>query len=329
MTPSLPLDRDELAGAIVIPPEFSQSIVNIGVDSAAGKASMPAQIELIRNSAVGAFIHDAATTVGDTVVPQVSATVNQQLVTQLEAANVALSPQTARAVGAPVVQVTTDHVAIGNRSGVGLTPFFAAVSVTLVGFAVASISHFLVGVAIGDTSIGPWTRRRVTRRVVLSHRRRWIVETTIIVVSLLAASFATVFMIVGVLQADVDSSWLLVTAFAAGGLLAVGLFTHAAITALGRAGELVALAILFVFGLATAGGVFPTEAMPPFFATLSGWLPLRATTDSLRSLFFFDGRAAGRFGDLRLLGLYIIGSLLVGGAAAFALDRLRPPEPAE
>ena len=84
-------------------------------------------------------------------------------------------------------------------------------------------------------------------------------------------------------------------------------------------------------GLAKAGvpaalGVYPVEALPPFFRFLSSWHPMHYLTDGMRSLAFYDGRAAAGLGTaVRVLALWWVLALLVGMATAWAIGRRGAP----
>lgn len=100
------------------------------------------------------------------------------------------------------------------------------------------------------------------------------------------------------------------------GVLALAWLTLAVITGFGELGLLVAVLATTIFGVPSARGVYPVEAMPAFFRAL-GFLPMRWIVDGARASFYFDGRgAAGLQGSIIVLSFYIVGSLACGVAIA-------------
>ncbi|MET8430830.1 hypothetical protein [Nocardia sp. NPDC004860] len=60
----------------------------------------------------------------------------------------------------------------------------------------------------------------------------------------------------------------------------------------GSVGVLVNLVLFVILGMPSAGGTIPAEATPRFFGRSADFEPLRQVYLAVRSLMFFDGRAA-------------------------------------
>lgn len=96
------------------------------------------------------------------------------------------------------------------------------------------------------------------------------------------------------------------------------------LTAFDEAGLIPAVLFTTIFGVPSAGGVYPFEMLPGFFRFLAAWLPLRYMTDGTRSLQFFDGRTeVGLGAALGVLGAYVVIATVLGGATAVLIDRVR------
>src|SRR5699024_10355396 len=105
------------------------------------------------------------------------------------------------------------------------------------------------------------------------------------------------------------------------GAVALSQLTLAMITGFGQVGLLVAVLATTIFGVPTARGAYPAEALPGFFEAL-GFLPMRWIVDGARAAFYFDGRgSAGLTGSLVVLGLYAIGAVAVGVLLARISER--------
>jgi uncharacterized phage infection (PIP) family protein YhgE len=106
------------------------------------------------------------------------------------------------------------------------------------------------------------------------------------------------------------------------GVLAAGWLTLLCVTAFGVLGEVLVILLTTIFGVPSARGVYPAEALPGFFRFLGTFLPLRYLTDAVRAVFFFDGNDdAGLRRGVVVLWVWALGSLLIGGLVAGAISR--------
>ncbi|QKW10289.1 DUF3533 domain-containing protein [Streptomyces sp. NA04227] len=74
--------------------------------------------------------------------------------------------------------------------------------------------------------------------------------------------------------------------------------------AAGEAGIAVAVLLIVVLGLPSAGGMFPHPLLPGFWRTVGPLLPPGAGLEGVRSVVYFDGNGAG--GTLRVLGAWVV-----------------------
>jgi ABC-type polysaccharide/polyol phosphate export permease len=130
-------------------------------------------------------------------------------------------------------------------------------------------------------------------------------------------------MALGVLDAQADAA-MTIAWLCAAGVATIGWFTLFCVTAFGVLGEVLVVLVTTIFGVPSARGVYPAEALPSVFVELGKFLPMRYLTDGLRSAFYFDARAgAGLSSSLVALATWAVVSLVCGLAAAEVVARRR------
>lgn len=162
---------------------------------------------------------------------------------------------------------------------------------TLAGFIGASLIDVGVNHLAGrlDLEVLGITLRRP--HVELSRSALWATKFGLALVVAVLAGLLQTWMAVGILGMDTSSAWR-PALFAMLGVGATALLTLFFLTALGEAGLIPGVLFTTIFGVPSAGGVYPLEILPGFFRLLSAWLPLRYMTDGTRALLVFDGRLA-------------------------------------
>jgi YhgE/Pip-like protein len=312
------LSNDHLIGVIVLPPTLSKDVGAIG--TALG-AAPPATVQLYRNVGSGSLqpevFDDAATAAIDTL----SATASGQLTDALMSAGQSVQPANVVSLANPVVAVSTDAPPLGEKAGRGLPPYYVALMITLTGLIGMTAIHLAVASLTGREHLEVLGRRVELRRVELDRRRQFLAEAVLALPIALVGGPAVVWMAVGLLGAESDHPKQ-AALFAIAGVLAMSLLTLAFLTAFGLVGDLLAVVVIVVFGVPSARGVYPSEALPAFFVALGRFLPLRWLTDGMRSMFFFAGRAdAGLRGAWIAIGLYAVIALGLGYVVARWSDR--------
>jgi ABC-type multidrug transport system permease subunit len=119
-----------------------------------------------------------------------------------------------------------------------------------------------------------------------------------------------------------------VYAVAALGAICIGMLSLMFLLLFGLAGELIGVLFTTIFGVPSALGVYPEQAVPGVFRWISSWHPLRYLTDALRSLAFFDGSGAGLGRGVTVLAIWLVVAVLLGAAASRWADRAERPHPA-
>ena len=318
------LNDNRLVGAIVIPAEVSAEVVAIG--TSLGTAP-PAGIEVLRNPGAGSLQPAVVDRVATRVVDDLSTAVSTQLTSTLAGLQVQVSPTAVDSLARPITAATTDVPALGGTSGRGLPPFYVAVMITLTGVIGATVLHVLAGAAIGREHLHFLGRDAHVRTVRRDPLARWRAEALIAVPLSVLGGLAVVGTAVGIVGAEAQRPWA-AALFAVLGVLAITEFALAMLTAFGTAGDLVVLLVTTIFGVPSARGVYPAEAIPRLFVRLGDVLPLRFLTDGMRSLFFFGGRAQLGAGITGML-VWAVGSIVLGAAIAEASARRWGVEPVE
>jgi ABC-type polysaccharide/polyol phosphate export permease len=156
-----------------------------------------------------------------------------------------------------------------------------------------------------------------------------VVEALIAVPVAALGGAGVAWMAIGILGAHADRPFeALLLAMA--GVLAMMWFAQVFLVAFGLVGDLLVLLLTTIFGVPSARGVYPAEALPTFFQVIGAVLPLRWLTDGMRSAFFYGGTAAsGLRGAWVAIAAYALVSLALGAVVArTAARRARPaPEP--
>jgi YhgE/Pip-like protein len=319
------ISRDKYYAAIVVPPDFSASVVSLANPK---PDSRLAQIEILANPAAGSIAGVESQSIATSAVALVSKTTSAQLTALLNTNGATIAPGAAPALADPVRPQITIARPIGPKSARGLAPFYFAVMMTLAGFLGANVVSVGVDFTTGTVHLDALARRLRRPPMQLSRLQIWASKLVLtLVMSVLAGALET-WMAVGILGMDAPNA-LTLGLFAVLGVASTAIVTLLFLTAFGTAGLILGVLFTTIFGVPSAGGVYPLEMVPPFFRFLSTWLPLRYMTDGTRSLLFFDGRGnAGLTTAIWVLAGYLLGAVVAGAATAFAIDDIikrRPP----
>lgn len=305
--------QDRYFAALVVPADFSRRLV--GIATATTSVPVPARIEVLTNPASGSYAGTFSQTVATTAVDTVARLTSAKLADALTGAGVRLTPAAARVLGRPVEATITVAHPLGSNTGRGIAPFYFAVVLTLVGIIGATVAGTAVDVAAGRVSlelVGHEVRRP---RLESSPGRLWRAKVGATLLIAVASAWLVTWMGVGVLGMQVANVWAL-GAFATLAVTMSSMITLALLIAFGVAGELLAVFFTTIFGVPSAGGVYPLQAMPGFFRFLHAWLPLRYVTDGTRALIFFNGADVGLARAVWVLTGYALVALGLGLLAA-------------
>ncbi len=314
------LRSDDLAGGLVLPEQLSQQVADIGTSS--GSADR-AQIEVISNPGAGSLQPVAVDNATGRVVDQLNDRVSEMLTSTLSDLDATISPSAVGSLARPIDVRAIEIPQVGNLGGRGLPPLYVAVMTTLAGLVGAIAVHVAVGALAGQEHVEILGRRMRFARIETSPVRRFVDEAVLVAVLAVASGFVIPFVAVGLLDAQADRVWVAVPVLMLG-VASIGWFTLLCVTAFGVLGEVLVVLVTTIFGVPSARGVYPAEALPGFFVALGWVLPLRYLTDSVRSTFFFDARAdAGLATGVLALVLWALGSVVLGVAVAAVVERRR------
>jgi YhgE/Pip-like protein len=314
------IHSDDIIGALVIPKDFSKEIGAIGV--AGGKADR-ARIEMISNEGSGLFKAQVFDLVVQEVDAQVNEGANRRLVDVLSDLEVQLDPAGAVNIGRPVRLDVTDEVSVQGKTGRGLAPFYTAVMVTLSGFLATSVASMIVDVLRGRHHLELLGDEMEVEVEETNDRplEAWVTKAILSVCGATLAGLGVTVVGVSILGMP-TASFAESFAIAALGASAIALVTLVFLTLFGVGGELLGVLFTTIFGVPSALGVYPIEALPGFFKFVSSWHPMHYLTDAFRSLTFYDGRADAGLGKaLVVLAIWWVAALAVGWLSAFFIDR--------
>lgn len=314
------LIRDnELWGALVVPSSFSADLAAIGTAAASGAAAPQAKIDVLENEASGLFQDSFFTELSNTAIAAASQEANQQLVGLLDQGQITIAPDAAVALGEPVVADQHRTVALPPKAGRGLAPFYLAVMIGLSGFLAASIANIVIDLQRGTDKLELLGRDLTFAVADGTPWARFVTKATCTVLGAGLGGLLAVLTAVGILGMDVSSA---PKAYAVGvlGAVSVGMVSLLFLILFGMVGELLGVLFTTIFGVPSALGVYPSEAIPGFFDWISSWHPLRYLTDAMRSVAFFGGSGAGLGKAVTVLALWLAVATLLAAAAA----RLQP-----
>ena len=322
------MDHDGLYAALVIPADFTASLLNVaGLHVAGASADAAPQVMILTNQRAGTVGTELATGILQPALAAASRQIGQQLT--------ALTPPGARtgATGVllvnPVTVTTAQYRPLPANTALGLSAFYIALLTIMCGFLGATIVNSVVDSALGysTSEIGPHWRQRqplpINRWQTLLIKWAIIATLTAVLTGIMLAIAA------GALGMDAPSPgllWLFTWLCAA----SVGAGTIALFAVAGTYGQLIALLLFVYAGLASAGGTVPVEALPGFLRTLSDVEPLRQVLAGTRSIMYFgaQGDAGLTRGTLAaalgLLFWLVIGTAIVKWYDHRRLYRLHP-----
>ena len=313
------LQRNKFYAALIVPANYSVRLAGIGRPE--GAAGAYAEIEVLTNPASGSVAGAESQSIATGVVSRISRSASAQIVQSLAGAGATLTPDRAPQVADPVRPKLAVAQPIGSKNARGLAPFYFAVMMTLAGFIGANIVHVGLEFVSGRLELDFLARRLRLGFVPASRWDLWLAKFVLVTAMSVMAGVLITWMAVGILGMDA-AKVLELGLFAILGIAATGYITLFLLTAFGTAGLVLGVLFTTIFGVPSAGGVYPLEMIPGLFRFLSLWLPLRYMTDGARALIFFEGRGgAGLNPAILVLVAYAAGSALLAAAASFLIDR--------
>jgi len=283
------MDHGGLYAALVIPPGFTASLLNVaGLSTAAPAAASAPQVQILINERAGTVGTQLATGVLQPALAVASHQIGQHLA--------ALTPPATRTgatevmLASPVTMTTTQYRPLPPGAALGLSAFYVALLTLMCGFLGGTIVNSVVDSALGYSASEIGTRWRQRQPVPINRWQTLLIKWAI-VAALTAILTAVVLVIAVGLGMDAPSpvllwafTWLCAASVGAG---TITLFAMA-----GSYGQLIGLLAFVYTGLASAGGTVPVEALPGFLHALSYVEPLRQVLAGTRSIMYFGSQGA-------------------------------------
>ncbi len=322
------MGRDGLFAVLVIPPDFTASLLNVaGLHVPTAAAGAAPQVEILTNERAGTVGASLATGILQPALAAASRQIGRHMTALVPAG--ALTGATRVLLADPVTVTTAQYRPLPANSALGLSAFYIALLTLMCGFLGATIVNSVVDSALGyaTNEIGPrWRQRQpvpINRWQTLLIKWAIVAALTGVLTALMLAVAA------GALGMDAPYPgllWLYTWLCAA----SVGAGTIALFAVAGSYGQLVALLLFVYAGLASAGGTVPVEALPGFLRALSYIEPLRQVLAGTRSILYFGARGDAGLSRgtlaaaLGLLFWLALGTVIVKWYDRRHLYRLRP-----
>lgn len=319
------LNSDDAVAVIVIPPDFSQSLLwDYGLSpNDPGKTT----VQLLTNPRAGGTGVELATGVAQPALREVSIDLGKSL--SVQASKLYRSPRPGVDTTDPVTLVTSDFRALPPDSALGLSAFYISLLSIMCGFLGAVLVNSGIDAALGysTTEIGPRWRQRVPLAV--SRWQTLLAKWSVALVTVPALTGIVLLVSIGLLGMNAPHAaelWLF-TSLAG---LAIAAGTLAFLAAFGSLGQLLAMLVFVYLALASSGGTIPIQALPSFFRFVASFEPLRQVLGGVRAILYFNARGdAGldRGFALAALGLTLwiaVGFLVTTWYDRRGLDRISP-----
>ncbi|MFD3702057.1 DUF3533 domain-containing protein [Nocardia sp. NPDC058658] len=304
---------NELFAAIVLPEDYSAKL-----GSLLGPNPQRPEITVLTNPGAGTMAAEIGNKIAESAARGGSAAAAGQL---LAHAPGAVSPANAVLLSDPVTVVQHQALPFGDRTGNGMTAFFYALLLMMVGFLGANVVNGLVDAELGfgPTEIGPKRRMLAPRRI--TRLGTYVTKCLTLAIASIPAATAILAASVFVLDLDLPHCGLL-WLFSLLAINAIGAGTLAVVTLLGPIGIVVSMVFFIGWSIPVSGGAIPQQALPPFWRFLGSFEPMRAVADGVRAIIYFDAHAdAGLSRALVLLVLGLFAGLALGLLGNLFYDR--------
>ncbi len=314
------MGRDGLYAALVIPPGFTASLLNVaGLPAANAAAGAAPQVEILTNQRAGTVGVSLATGILEPALAVASRQIGQHL-TALAPAG-ALTGATRVLLANPVTVTTVPYRPLPANTALGLSAFYVALLTIMCGFLGATIVNSVVDSALGYSTneIGPRWRQR--QPVPINRWQTLLIKWAIIAALTAVLTARMLAVAAGALGMDAPYPallWLYTWLCAA----SVGIGTIVLFAVAGTYGQLIGLLLFVYAGLASAGGTVPVEALPGFLRALSNVEPLRQVLAGTRSIMYFGAQGdAGLTRGTLAAALGLVFWLAIGTAIVKWYDR--------
>jgi YhgE/Pip-like protein len=284
------MDRDGLYATLVIPPDFTASLLNVsGLHVAGAAATGLPQAQILTSQRAGTV----GASLASGIFQQALAVASHQIGKQLTALTPASAPTgaTRALLTNPVTVTTTQYRPLPANAALGLSAFYVALLTLMSGFLGGTIVNSAVDSALGyaTNEMGPRWRQR--QPVPINRWQTLLIKWPIVVVLTAVMTAVMIAVAAGGLGMDTPYPGLL-WAYAWLCAASVGIGVIALFAVAGNFGQLIGLVVFVYAGLASAGGTVPIEALPGVLRLLSYVEPLRQVLAGTRSILYFNAQGA-------------------------------------
>ncbi|MGW0475724.1 SNG1 family protein [Streptomyces coeruleorubidus] len=282
------LGEGKLFGALVVPAQFTTSVTALTSTTTTGTPARPT-LTVLTNQSAGSLGSSLARTATTQAAENASLQVGEELTAQTGAQQAKL-PGAARVLLADPAAVTVeDGHPLDSHSGLGLTAFYYALTLVVVGMLSANVISGQVDHALGYThnDMGP---RRLHRPLIRATRVQTLAISSTLMAGL-SLLMGTLVMVGAIGLMGMDASHLpLLWLFSVCAIAVSGIGALTLLAVFGTPGMLVVTLVFIGMAVPTAGATTPIEALPGFYRFLAEFEPLRQITGGIRSILYYDAQ---------------------------------------
>ncbi|MET8081300.1 DUF3533 domain-containing protein [Streptomyces sp. NPDC005303] len=309
------LGKGKLFGALIVPADFTSATTALTGTAPAGAPARPA-LTVLTNQSAGSIGSGLARTATTTAAENASLQLGRELTAQVGAQQTKL-PAAARLLLADPAAVTVeDGHPLDSHSGLGLTAFYYALTLVVVGMLSANVISGQVDHALGYThnDMGPL---RLTRPLIRATRVQTLTISSTLMAGL-SLVMGTLVMVGAVGIMGMDASHLpLLWLYSVCAVAVAGIGALTLLAVFGTPGMLVVTLVFIGMAVPTAGATTPIEALPGFYRFLAEFEPLRQITGGIRSILYYDAQ-----GDAGLTRGWVMMAAALVAAALFGFGVL-------
>jgi YhgE/Pip-like protein len=310
------MSKGDVYVTVVIPADFTASLLSLTRGPGAPAAPGPPTIELMANSRAGTL----GVSLGEAVLEPALSDSSRDIGARL--APEAAPDSLARVLLANPVEVSVaQYRPLPSHAGLGLSAFYVSLLIMMCGFLGATIINSALDSALGFASneVGPrWSQllpKRISRWQTLLAKWAVAVPGTLLLTGLMVGVSA------GLLRMDAPH-WFELWMFGWFAAAVVAIGTLVLFAALGAPGQLIALLVFVYLALASSGGTVPLQALAGFYRFVANFEPLRQIVGGVRAILYFNGMGvAGLDRGLLLTAIGLVFWLVVGAAVTTWYDR--------
>ncbi|MEW2395607.1 DUF3533 domain-containing protein [Streptomyces sp. NPDC046862] len=282
------LGKGKLFGALVVPADFTSSVLGLA-DTADTTTPARPTLTVLTNQSAGSIGSGLARTATTQAAENASLQVGKDLTARTGAQQAKL-PAAARLLLADPAAVTVeDGHPLDSHSGLGMTAFYYALTLVVVGMLSANVLSGQVDHALGYThnDMGPL---RLHRPLIRATRVQTLVISTTLMAGL-SLLMGTLVMVGAVGVMGMDASHLpLLWLYSVCAVAVAGIGALTLLAVFGTPGMLVVTLVFIGMAVPTAGATTPIEALPGFYRFLAEFEPLRQITGGVRSILYYDAQ---------------------------------------